>query len=101
MAMHDVDKQSDDRANPVLNVEDKVAVRMAHNTAGNTYRTAGLGVTPRMRFMNGLIVTYDENDNVSSVYGYIPELSSTPVLIIANEGYDVFTDLLGIDTPVV
>lgn len=101
MSLLDVDKSNDNRSKPQINADDNVANRMSHNTVGNTYRTAGLGVTPRMRFMNGLIVTYDEDDRVSSVYGYIPELSATPVLIIANEGYDVFTDLLGIDTPVV
>lgn len=101
MSLLDVDKQNGDRANPVINSDDGVQNRMSHNTTGNSYRTAGLGVVPRMRFMNGLIVTYDEENRISSVYGYIPELSTTPVLIIANEGYDVFTDLLGIDTPVV
>ncbi len=101
MALHDVDKSNSDRGTPSLNVEDNVKDRMAHNTMGNSYRTVGLGVTPRMRFMNSLIVTYDEEDRISSVYGYIPEVAPFPVLIIANEGYDVFADLLGIDPPTV
>lgn len=99
MAMHDVDKQNDNRANPILNVEDKVAVRMAHNTQGNTYRTAGLDVKQRMAFKNGLIITYDSQNRASSVYGYIPEISSIPLFIIAKDGYDVFTDILGISAP--
>lgn len=101
MSLHDIDKQSDDRANPTLNADDNVANRMSHNTLGNTYRTAGLGVKQRMVFKTGLILTYDQDDNVSSVYGYIPELSSTPVFIIAKEGLDIFEDILGIDEPVV
>lgn len=101
MALHDVDKANGDRSNPILNADDNVANRMSHNTAGNTYRTAGLGVTPRMVFKNGLILTYDADDKVSSVYGYVPELSTTPVLIIAKDGIDIFTDILGIDAPVV
>lgn len=101
MAMHDVDKQSDDRANPVLNVEDKVAVRMAHNTAGNTYRTTGLDVKQRMIFKNGLIITYDSQNRASSVYGYVPQVSTIPIFIIAKDGYDVFTDILNITAPVV
>lgn len=99
MSMVDADKATDDRANPKLNTDDNVANRMSHNTMGNSYRTTGLGVVPRMRFLNGLIVTYDASNRVSSVYGYIPELSSIPVLITAKTGYDVFTDILGISTP--
>jgi len=100
MSLHDVDKQSDNRANPRPNADDGVVNRMAHNTSGNTNRTAGLGVKQRMVFKNGLIMTYDSHNRVSSVYGYIPELSSVPVLITAKEGYDVFTDILGISTPI-
>lgn len=99
MSLIDASKSSSNRSESYLNVDDLQDKRMAHNTAGNTYRTAGLDITPRMVFKNGLILTYDADDNVSSVYGYIPELSSIPVLIIANEGYDVFEDLLGITAP--
>lgn len=101
MSLIDADKQTDNRANPVLNSVDDVTNRMSHNTLGNTYRTAGLDVVPRMRFMNGLIITYDSDNKVSSVYGYIPEISSIPVLIIARAGYDVFEDILGITAPIV
>lgn len=101
MAMHDIDKQSADRANPKLNTDDNVSNRMSHNTLGNTYRTAGLNVTPRMIFKNGLIITHDADDKVSSVYGYLPEVSDIPVLIIAKSGYDVFTDILSITAPTI
>lgn len=74
---------------------------MALNTYSNTPRQDGDGNNQRMRFANGLILTYDADNRISSAYGYIPELQSTPVLIIALEGYDVFEDILGIDPPVV
>lgn len=99
MSLVDSDKQKGDRANPRLNVDDNVANRMAHNTMGTTYRTVGLDVTPRMSFKNGLLLTYDADNKISSVYGYIPELSTTPVLIIAKDGYDVFIDILGLTPP--
>lgn len=99
MALHDIDKQRGDRANPQLNTDDNVANRMSHNTMGNTYRTAGLDVTPRMIFKNGLLLTYDASNRISSVYGYIPELSSIPVEIIAKEGYDVYVDILNVTPP--
>lgn len=101
MSLHDIDKKHGQRANPSVNSEDGVINRMSHNTLGNTHRTAGSGVVPRMVFKNGLILTYDADDNVSSVFGYVPELSSVPVLVIAKEGLDVFVDILGIDPPTV
>lgn len=101
MSLVDADKQNDDRMNPVLNADDNVANRMSHNTSGNTYRTTGLGVTQRMIFKNGLILTYDSQNRVSSVYGYVPEISSIPIFVIAKDGYDVFTDILGITAPVI
>lgn len=100
MSLIDSDPNSDLRTTPTVNQADGVRDRMAHNTYGNTHRRAGGSVTPRMRFMNGLIVTYDSSNNVSSVYGYIPEVSTVPVLIIAKSGNDVFTDLLSITAPV-
>lgn len=101
MSLIDSDPNSDLRTTPTVNQADGVRDRMAHNTYGNTHRRAGGSVTPRMRFMNGLIVTYDNNNKVSSVYGYIPEVSDEPLFIIAKSGYDVFTDVLGIAAPVV
>jgi len=67
---------------------------MAHNTMSNTYRASGGSVTPRMVFKNSIIMWVDSNDKVSSVYGYIPEISSIPVQIIAKQGFDVFLDVL-------
>lgn len=101
MALHDTDKKHGQRANPTINSDDGVINRMAHNTLGNTHRTAGSDVVPRMVFKNGLILTYDADDNISSVFGYVPELSSVPVLVIAKEGLDVYVDILGITPPVV
>lgn len=99
MSIVDIDKVSSNRSTPDINTDDSAIVRRAHNTNGNTYRRAGGSVTQRMAFKNGLILTYDSDNNCSSVYGYIPELSTVPVFIIAGDGYDVFTDILGISAP--
>jgi len=98
MTLFDTDKDGSKRISPKLNVDDSVANRMAHNTMSNTYRNTE-SVTQRMAFKNALLLTYDSENRVSSVYGYIPELSSVPVLIIAKDGYDVFVDILETDAP--
>lgn len=72
---------------------------MAHNTNSTSYRTDSDANSQRIAFKNNLILTYDGENRVSSVYGYIPDLSDEPVLIIAEAGYDVFVDILGLDTP--
>lgn len=100
MSLHDIDKTTNRRTTPKPNANDAVTNRMAHNTMGNTYRNTE-EVTQRMAFKNGLILTYDSDNKISSVYGYIPELSDVPVLIIAKDGYDVFTDILDLDAPTV
>jgi len=46
-----------------------------------------------------MILTYDASNNVSSVYGYIPNVGTTPVFIVAKAGKDVFTDVLNIAKP--
>lgn len=99
MSLSDVDKDDNQRRSPQPNANDNVPHRMAHNTSSPSYRQINSDVVQRMRFMNGLIVTYDNDDKFSSVYGYIPEVSSVPVLIIAKPGFDVFDDILGIDPP--
>lgn len=101
MSIVDSDKISSTRSTPTLNTNDSSIVRRAHNTNGNTYRRAGGAVTQRMTFKNGLILTYDDDNRVSSVYGYIPEVSNIPVFIIAKDGYDVFTDILEISAPII
>lgn len=101
MSIVDIDKVSGNRSTPDLNSNDSSIVRRAHNTNGNTYRRAGGDVTPRMVFKNGLILTYDADNKCSSVYGYIPEISRIPILVIAKDGYDVFTDVLQITAPIV
>lgn len=74
---------------------------MAHNTASPTFRTEGGKKTGRMVFKNGLILGYDAENRVSSVFGYIPALADFPVLIIARTGFDVYKDILGLDRPTV
>lgn len=101
MSIIDNDSNSSNRNSPSLNVNDDKGIRRAHNTYGNTYRRVGGTVTSRMVFKNGLILTYDALGKVSSVYGYIPELSTIPVFIIAKDGYDIFEDILEISAPTV
>lgn len=101
MGLHDIDKSTDGRISPKPNANDNVLQRMAHNTYSNTYKSSSNPGKQRMSFKNGLILTYDDQNRVSSVYGYIPELATVPVLILAEEGYDVFVDILNVTTPTV
>jgi len=101
MSLWDVDKGSDNRLTPKPNQNDEQTQRMAHNTMSTTYKIAGTADKQRIAFKNNLMLTYDSNDLISSVYGYIPAVSTVPVFIIAKAGFDVFTDILGIDRPTV
>lgn len=101
MSMHDIDKSSDNRGIPRPNENDALAQRMAHNTTSTTYRKDTATNRQRVSFKNGLIITYDQDNKVSSVYGYLPSVSNIPVFIIAKAGYDVFTDILGVTAPTV
>lgn len=101
MAIHDIDKSHQFRLNPKPNSNDEQLQRMAHNTQGNTNRKDTDNNSQRVAFKQGMILTYDSDNKVSSVYGYVPEVSDTPVLIIAKDGYDVFVDILAIDSPTV
>jgi hypothetical protein len=101
MSLFDIDKSNNARISPSPNSNDEQKDRMAHNTMGTTYRSEGGETTGRVIFKNGLILTYDTDDRVSSVYGYIPALADYPVLIIAKSGFDVYEDILGLDRPTV
>lgn len=101
MSLHDIDKAQDNRGIPRPNENDQQNQRMAHNTLATTYKNEGSASVPRLIFKNGLILTYDEDNRVSSVYGYVPEVSNVPIFVIAKDGFDVFIDILGIDPPVV
>lgn len=101
MGLHDIDKKTGGRIAPSPNTNDNLAQRMSHNTNSTSYRTDADENKQRIAFKNNLILTYDAEDRVSSVYGYIPELADEPVLIIAEAGYDVFTDILGLTAPTV
>lgn len=94
MSLTDIDKNDSQRRNPLPNTVDVVNNRMAHNTYGNTNRRSGGTIKPRMVFKQAGIMTLDENDKVSSVYMYIPELSPIPVIIVAGNDFDVFVDVL-------
>lgn len=101
MSLHDVSKDHDKRISPMPNQVDQQQQRMAHNTAGITNRRENAANKQRVAFKQGVILTYDNNGLVSSVYGYIPSVSAVPVLIIAKVGYDVYIDILGITPPTV
>lgn len=99
--LHDISKGDAMRSLPTPNTNDDVQNRMAHNTTQTTYKKEGSSNPQRIAMKNGLILTYDSANRVSSVYGYIPALSTVPVFIIAKSGYDVFVDILGLPTPTV
>jgi hypothetical protein len=101
ISLFDIDKDGDYRGIPKPNGNDAQIQRSSHNTMGTTYRTESDTRNQRIVFKNGVILTYDDENRVSSAYGYIPEASTVPVFIIAKEGYDVYVDILGIDPPVV
>lgn len=101
MSLHDVDKSNSNRITPLLNSADDVRERKAHNTTSTTYKQEGDTNTQRVAFKNNLIIFYDGEDRVSRVDGYIPELSDEPVIIIAQAGYDVYVDILGLTAPTV
>lgn len=91
MALHDIDKQNDDRANPALNADDNVNNRMSHKTIGTTYKTAGNPDTNRLIFDKGSIKGFDTNENNNIFIGYDPALSTRPIVRIAKDGYDQST----------
>lgn len=89
MALHDVDKSADKRLSPKPNASDDVMNRMAHKTISTTYRSTDL--KQRVAFDQSQIQTYDENNVLSSFYGYDPDVAENPVLKIAKPGYDAKT----------
>lgn len=103
MSLFDVDKTSQDRGSPDPNRPDQLieGSRKNHGTISSSYHTSA-NTSPNLRMVlkNNMIITYDNANNINSVYGYITGVSTTtPVLIIAQAGYDVFTDILGISRP--
>lgn len=101
MSLFDIDKTHGRRLNPTPNKNDQQKNRMAHNTMGNTYKTESTPTEQRMVFKNGLIITYDGENRVSSVYGYVPGASTIPIFVIAKDNKDVFVDILQITAPIV
>jgi len=99
MGLHDVDKGSDTRLTPKPNQNDEQTQRMAHNTMSTTYKIAGTADKQRIAFKNNLILYYDDQGRVIRVDGFIPALATYPVTIIAQYGFDVYTDILGLTAP--
>ncbi len=72
----------------------------AHQTLSTTYHTdASANLHTRVVFKNNVILYYDDLNRVIRVDGFIPSLANYPVTIIANYGYDVYVDILGISAP--
>lgn len=101
MSLHDIDKTTSSRITPVPNSNDGISERMAYNTTSTTYKDESDTNTQRIAFKNGLILYYDGEDRIARVDGWIPELSDEPVIIIAEAGYDVYVDILGLTPPTV
>jgi len=59
MSMWDVDKSSDTRGNPGLNVSDQVAARMAHGTFGITLVDTASSVVARVALVDGKVEVYN------------------------------------------
>lgn len=92
MALHDIDKQSDDRANPTPNADDNILKRSSHETVGTTYRRTGSNVKPTLVMQQGAIQSYDANNLINVFFGYKPSLNTTrPVLRVAKDGFDATT----------
>lgn len=94
MSLIDADKTSDNRGKPTPNSDDGVSFRMAHKTNQTTYRESGTSVTARQVFVQAGTMWIGDDGKVNSVYMYIPELTTIPVQIIAEPGFDVFDDVL-------
>lgn len=101
MTLFDTDKNSLDRGTPSPNRPDVVAddaVR-AHQTLSTTYKTEASAANVRIRHLNSVILYYDDQNRVIRVDGFIPALANYPVTIIAQYGYDVYVDILGLTAP--
>lgn len=104
MAIHNTDPHSINRTNPNPFTHDNMDIeqRSAHNTLSTSY--LGNNTNPqtnnRIRMLNNMIVTYDGQNRVTSVYGYVSSVSTvTPIFVLAKSGFDVFNDILGVPRP--
>jgi hypothetical protein len=100
--LHLVDKENMDRSAPQVNAADKLieGSQGALGTLSSSFQTA-ITTAPksRMIFRNNLLLWYDDQGRVSSVYGVIPSIALYPITITALYGYDVFVDILGLTDP--
>ena len=101
MSLVDIDSGSLDRGAPRPNHPDRLdegAVK-AHQTLSTTYKTDASVANVRIRYLNSVILYYDDQNRVIRVDGFIPSLAAYPVTIIAQYGYDVYVDILGLTAP--
>lgn len=101
MTLFDTDKTNEDRGAPVPNHTDRLndGSIKAHQTLSTTFKTDSSSANVRIRFLNNVILYYDDQNRVIRVDGFIPLLAAYPVTIIAKYGYDIYTDILGIPGP--
>lgn len=99
MTLHLVDKSSPNRRNPNINQTDLNSQPLAHNTTQLTYKSDGNNNPQRVIFKNGITLSYDDQNRIIKVDGFIPALAPFPVTIEAVYGYDVYTDILGLTPP--
>lgn len=101
MALFDVDKSSDSRISPSPNSHDVLAQEsvMAKQTASTSYKVNAVSTTTRLVQKNNMFIWYDDQNRVSSLYGFVPQISSIPILVIAKAGFDVYIDVLQIPKP--
>lgn len=98
--LHDIDATTSGRTNPTVSSDDKVVSPMAHQTNSSSYTAPGQSPSKqRMVFKNNMLVCYDSNNKISSVYGWVTAAGTIPVLISVIPNGDVFTDILGVPRP--
>lgn len=98
--LHNVGKNPS-RGDPEPNTHDTTSDtdRMAHQTLSTSYASPGTKNIQRTVFKNNLLITYDDQNRIIGVYGIVSQVAPYPILITAQYGYDVFTDVLGISKP--
>ena len=100
MSLHDIGKDQLDRSNPMPNVHghlipESVKHVQTHSTSYALTKNTGT----RIRYLNNMVIWYDDQNRAIKVEGFIPSLANYPVTITALYGYDVFVDILGISAP--
>lgn len=91
MALHDTDKRSEKRTNPITVSRDQLPtdMRQAHGTTQITNRDSDDGYTQKVQIEEGYIVVWDSSGDRRILMGFLPD--GTYGLVISKEGVDVTT----------